>query len=70
LVVAAQKHRRALSQLSNFSSPSPPKEGIRAVDLEDEGEGDEDMGEKPRKRLVRKAQMQERNLKKGKVARK
>jgi hypothetical protein len=38
--------------------------------LEDEGEGDEDMGEKPHKRLKRKAQMQERNLEKGKVARK
>jgi len=69
--VAAQKHRRALSQLSNLSSPSPPKKGgIGAVTLEDEGEGDEDMGEKPHKRLKRKAQMQERNLEKGKVARK
>jgi hypothetical protein len=69
--VAAQKHRRALSQLSNFSSPSPPKEGgMGSVDLEDEEEEDEDMGEKPHKGLKRKAQMQERNLKKGKVARK
>jgi len=66
LVVAAQRHRRVLSQLSNLSSPSPPKKGgIGAVTLEDE-----DMGEKPHKRLKRKAQMQERNLEKGKVARK
>jgi hypothetical protein len=70
---------RAALPFSDFSDVPPPfrieadppkKGGIGAVTLEDEGEGDEDMGETPHKRLKRKAQMQERNLEKGKVARK
>ncbi|KAN0112943.1 hypothetical protein V8E51_005894 [Hyaloscypha variabilis] len=67
-----KKTKAADRQRERAAAAKLKKKGeMGAVDLEDgEGEEDEDMGEKPSKGLKRKAQTKERNLKKGKVARK
>jgi hypothetical protein len=70
-VMLDKKTRKADKQRERQTAAKLKKKGgMGAVDLEEEEEGDEDMGEKPHKGLKRKAQTRERNLKKGKVARK
>jgi hypothetical protein len=70
-VMLDKKTRKADKQRERQTAAKLKKKGgMGAVDLEEEEEGDEDMGEKPHKGLKRKAQTREQNVKKGKVARK